>query len=97
MARVFRFGPGFLESVTVRVWTARGSGGDRKKARVSGSVRLAREIDYDRFDLDESFSSWWGEKNGDNDGALVWLAANGDEDAARALAETAVTYALEEA
>lgn len=91
----FRFGPGFAESLTVRVWTKRGTEGRCKAARVTGTVRLARTIDYDTLEVDERFTAWEGEVGIHEDARLVWDAFNGDDLSAHALAMHAVDYACE--
>lgn len=94
--KTFRFGPGSLESLALRVWTARSSGGERVKAETVGTFTVYCGAGWSHtVRIDEGFSGWRSETEHDSEARLLFAARGGDEDAARELAERAVEYALE--
>ena len=95
--KTVRFGPGAHESLWVRVWTARGSGGDRLKGEVFGSYRVYCGAGNEHAEeIREEFSGWRAERSGHEEADLLWRIREGDEEAAYGLADLAVQYALED-
>src|SRR4051794_11764786 len=101
MARTqtFRFGPGYLESIRLRVWTkpnrvSRGASVKYLGAEVVGSVDLATPVGMERVEVREFTSAWTSET--DDVAQLVTAARAGDETAAVVLADQLVEWALED-
>lgn len=91
------FGPGRLEDIEVKVWTARGSGGRRRKALVSGTFRVYAPSGEYLVDISEAFSAWESEaEHGAHEEAVLVWGAYTHEASAEELADLAVEYALED-
>lgn len=100
MTRTFRFGPGSLESLTLKVWTARQRGGRREgmprqiKATLIGFYTVYGEFGDERVVINEGASAWTSE---DTDEARKLASARaGDQEAAEDLAGDLINYALED-
>jgi hypothetical protein len=95
------FGPGSMESLELRVWTARTRYGRRQagdprqlRAEVRGTFDVFTEYGVERVWIEQRESAWTSE---DSDAARRLAAArDGDEDAAEALAGDLVNWALED-
>ena len=101
--RTFRFGPGALESIELRIWTApnrttigRRLASDPRRlvVEVAGTFDVARPIGIERVAIRERAGAWTSET--DEFARLLTEARRGGADAAELVAEQLVEWALED-
>jgi hypothetical protein len=99
--RTFRFSPGYLESVILRVWTKPSrSSMDHAKlyaARIEGTLDLCDGDGYlERVTVNAEDCAWSSDP-GDRQEMIATVRQTGDLQAAEALAHQLSEYAIEEA